>query len=89
MTDRLTPEGVDSTPTPDDDPFRDDELLRDDESEDVTSIDDDDRLDRDPDDDGSGGEQLPDELMADAMGRPLAGPDDDQGMEHAGDNLAD
>lgn len=31
MTDRLTPEGVDSTATPNDDPFRDDELLRDDD----------------------------------------------------------
>lgn len=34
-------------------------------------------------------EALPDELQADALGRPLDGSmnDDDQGMENAGDNL--
>ena len=86
-----TPEGLDSTSTPDadDDAFRDDEL---DSGETARTLDQmalDDRLDRDPDDDGSGGERLPDELTADAMGRPLAGPDDDQGMENAGTNLGD
>jgi hypothetical protein len=38
-----------------------------------------------------GDEHLPDELDADAMGRPLNGSlnDDDQGMQNAGENLGD
>lgn len=80
----LTPEGLDSTTAPD----SDDDLDLD--ADDVTSIDDvelDLPFDDSSPDGGDGGEQLPDELMGDAMGRPLAGPDDDQGMEHAGENL--
>jgi hypothetical protein len=80
----LTPEGLDSTATP----SSDDDLELD--ADEATSIDDielDLPYDDARPDGGDGGEQLPDELMADAMGRPLSGSDDDQGMEHAAENL--
>lgn len=85
----LTPEGLDSTTTPvdDDAAFRDDEI---DSGETARTLDEialDLPFDDSQPDGGDGGERMPDELMADAMGRPLAGPDDDQGMEHAGENL--
>lgn len=45
----------------------------------------------DSDGEEDGDEHLPDELDADAMGRPLSGSlnDDDQGMQNAGQNLGD
>jgi hypothetical protein len=45
----------------------------------------------DSDGEEDGDEHLPDELEADAMGRPLTGSmnDDDQGMQNAGENLGD
>lgn len=56
---------------------------------------DDDEIPAVADSDGAGeddgDEHLPDELDADAMGRPLNGSmrDDDQGMQNAGENLGD
>lgn len=77
----LTPEGLDSTTTlvDDDAAFRDDEI---DSGETARTL-----YEIALDDSRPDGERMPDELTADAMGRPLAGPDDDQGMEHAGENL--
>lgn len=77
----LTPEGLDSTSTPADDDaaFRDDEIDSGDTARTLDEI----ALD----DSRPDSERMPDELTVDAMGRPFAGPDDDQGMEHAGENL--